>query len=279
MIPPSPPDAFSWVETTAGSALVCRPLAEVTVHLFTTRSWRLGSLVASTEDPAAWDEVAKAVDVTSGHLVRARQVHGFAVAVGRRAATADLPAADILVARDSELGLAVQVADCIPLLLADPRTGAIAAVHAGWRGLAARVPAVAVEALASHFGCRPGDLVAAVGPSIGPCCYEVGADVRERFGGAGFGADRLSEWFRDEPVSSRSNPALKETRARGGGWFLDMWAAVRAQLSDVGVRPDRTFVAELCTASHPAVFCSYRRDGVPAGRMAAVIRQASPAQG
>jgi YfiH family protein len=250
----------------------------VAVHLFTTRSWRLGSRLASSDDPDAWNQVANAVEVTAGHLVRARQVHGSAVAVGRRPAAADPPEADILVARDSELGLAVQVADCIPLLFADPRTGAIAAAHAGWRGLAARGPAVAVEALTSHFGCRPADLIVAVGPSIGPCCYEVGADVRERFESAGFGARELSDWFRDEPAPSGTNPALKETRARSDAWFLDMWAAVRAQLSDAGVRPDRAFVAELCTASHPAVFCSYRRDGTSAGRMAAVIRRPSKAR-
>src|SRR4029078_13150461 len=82
---------------------------------------------------------------------------------------------------DPLVAIAIQTADCVPLLLADSRSGAVAAAHAGWRGLAAGVPAAAVSALARAFDARPADLVAAVGPSIAAPSYAVGPDVAERF--------------------------------------------------------------------------------------------------
>jgi YfiH family protein len=147
------------------------------------------------------------------------------------------------------------------LLLADRRTGAVAAAHAGWRGLAARVPDAAVHALAQAFGSRPGDLVAAIGPSISAPRYEVGEDVRERFQHAGFSAQQISGWF--APAD------------RTGHWYFDGWASARDQLAASGIAPDQIHVAGLCTASWPEVFCSYRRDGKAAGRIAAAIRASS----
>jgi YfiH family protein len=208
--------------------------------------------------------------------MRARQVHGAAVAVGHRP-PGQRPEADILLADDEGLSLAVQTADCVPLLLADRRVGVVAAVHAGWRGLFARAPTAAVAALTAHFGSRPTDLLAAIGPSIGACCYEVGADVRERFVRSSFGAEDAADWFLSSPARSTRNPSLehREQPLRDSRWFFDLWAATRSQLSAAGVPADQTFTAELCTASHPRVFCSYRREGAPAGRLAAAIRRRS----
>ncbi|MHB8533638.1 MAG: laccase domain-containing protein, partial [Solirubrobacteraceae bacterium] len=165
---PEPGNGFAWTETPAGPALACGPLARQAAHLFTTRGWALGS----PEPPgdAAWDQVAAAMGVDRDHLVRVRQVHGAGMVV-RRAGDVPIPdrtlaEADIIVSDDPSLALAIQTADCVPLLLADPVTGAVAAAHAGWRGLAARVPSVAVDALAREFGSAPAELVAAVGPSI-----------------------------------------------------------------------------------------------------------------
>src|SRR5205823_11724397 len=114
-------------------------------------------------------------------LLRAHQVHGTNVAAHRPGHPVAPPAdADIIITDDPAAAAAVQTADCVPALLVDTRTGAVAAVHAGWRGLAQRAPQRAVEAMVDAFGTRESKLVAAIGPAIGPCCYEVGGEVREQ---------------------------------------------------------------------------------------------------
>jgi purine-nucleoside/S-methyl-5'-thioadenosine phosphorylase / adenosine deaminase len=272
---PKPNDGFAWVQAQTRPALVCRDLQPLAEHLFTTRSWALGSAGAAQPDEA-WEEVAGAMRVDPRQLVRVRQVHGAEVVVLRRgeARDPDRVPADVIVSDDPSLALAIQTADCVPLLIADRRTGAVAAAHAGWRGLSARVPEVAVNALARDFGSRPSDLVAAVGPSIAACCYEVGADVREAFTRAGFAASELDRWFSSAPRPSTGNqsmPGLPHV-PRANHWFFDGWAAARHQLDEAGVPAHQIHIAELCTASHPEILCSYRRDGKAAGRIAGVIR-------
>jgi YfiH family protein len=266
MILPSPASAFQWVQLPIGPALVCRALEPFARHVFTTRHWPLGSRTLPADDggsdgdeAARWCDVADALDVDAGRLVRVRQVHGAEVAVAR--AGSDVrPEADIIVSGDDQCALAIRVADCVPLLMADRRTGAVAAAHAGWRGLAAGVPAATVAALAREYGSRPVDLIAAAGPSIGACCYEVGPEVRDRFARAGFAPSDLDRWFSAAPRSGHS--------------FFDGWAATRDQLVAAGLSPEQIFVSEMCTASHPDAFCSYRRDGSAAGRLAGAIRWA-----
>src|SRR5262249_14821014 len=120
------------------------------------------------------------------------------------------------------------------------------------------------------------DLVAAIGPSIGSCCYEVGSDVRQRFEAQGFSRGVLERWFLMESGDSVTNPRLGalSKRAREGHWFFDIWAATRDLLVDAGIPSTQIHTAQLRTASHAAAFCSYRRDGSRAGRMAAAIRKA-----
>jgi len=285
---PEPTDAFGWVQAAGGPALVCRPLASLAPHLFTTCGWALGSRTGE-DSGDAWDQVAAAMQVDRSHLVRVHQVHGASVVVRRanQAAAPAVPAArpdaDIIVSNDSSFALAIQTADCVPLLIsyrpfnegrADAGSGAVLAAHAGWRGLAARVPMAAVDALVREFGARPVDLVAAIGPSIGACCYEVGDDVRRRFENAGFSAEQLARWFAGEPHRSDRNPSMPglSPQRRANHWFFDGWAAAREQLIAAGVPAQQIYSAELCTASHADAFCSYRRDGAPAGRLAAVVR-------
>jgi purine-nucleoside/S-methyl-5'-thioadenosine phosphorylase / adenosine deaminase len=280
MIQPQPDGTFEWSETRARTALVCHRLESVARHAFTTRPWHLGS--GSHESAATgWDEVAKAIDVESRRVVRMHQVHGASVVVQRAgrpiAPTTD---ADIMITDDPSVALAVQTADCVPLLVADSSTGTVAAAHAGWRGIALRVPSVTVAALVEQLGSRASDLVAAIGPSIGSCCYEVGADVRQRFEAEGFSSRALERWFLVESAESATNPRLSglSKRAREGHWFFDIWTATRDLLMEAGIPPGQVFAAQLCTASHADAFCSYRRDGSRAGRMAAVIRSTRPAR-
>jgi YfiH family protein len=132
--------------------------------------------------------------------------------------------------------VAVKTADCIPVLLVDERRHAVAAVHAGWRGTAARIAAGAVAAMARRFGTNAEDLHAAIGPGIGACCYEVGAEVAERFGGQGRG-------------------------------HIDLAEANRRQLEESGVTPRRIYASNLCTMCRAEEFDSFRRDKEAAGRM------------
>jgi YfiH family protein len=262
---PETTGTFRWTQTPAGPALLCDALAPFARHLFTTRPWTLGtSVVGDRAD--GWHEVAAAVDVDSADLVRVHQVHGASVVVVRRRGAGEggapgLPDADILVTDDPAVALAIQTADCVPLLLADRRTGAVAAAHAGWRGLAARVPTVAVDALAREFDSRPEDLVAAVGPSISAARYEVDVDVRARFEQNGFSTEHLDRWFYDGE--------------RPAHWYFEGSQCARDQLEVAGLPPTHIHLAHLCTATHADVFCSYRRDGKGCGRMAAVIRRAA----
>jgi len=273
MILPAADRSFEWRHTPNGPGLVCLALEPFAAHLFTTRHWALGSGATAADDRAAWQQVVRPLDLDVDALRRPRQVHGNTVVL----ASADrqpVPA-DIIVTDDWSLAVAVQSADCVPLLLADSNTGAVAAAHAGWRGLAAGVPLAAVNALSRTFGSRVEDLIAVAGPSIGACCYEVGRDVREAFASAGFPSADLERWFLESPARSTANPpmpGLPHTR-RADHWVFDGWASTREQLQRSGVQADRIFAAALCTASHPDVLCSYRRDGVAAGRIAAVIRR------
>ena len=181
-------------------------------------------------------------------IVRATQVHGRNAVVVReapaRGAVVDAGECDVLATDLPSVALVVQTADCVPILLAGG--GAIAAVHAGWRGTAVEAAAAGVAALA-ELGAAPESLRAWLGPSIGVCCYEVGGDVAARFAG-------------------------EFVRASCAGRFrLDLTAVNRAQLVAAGVRPENVSAHPACTMCGGATYASYRRDGARAGRMIALI--------
>jgi polyphenol oxidase len=256
---PQPSGGFEWVQAAGGTALVCGALRPFADHLFTTREWALGSRAEAADED--WQPVAASLGVDVDHLVRLHQVHGATSVVrraGEPAPAAVRPDADIVVSNDPSLALAIQTADCVPLLIADRVTGAIAAAHAGWRGLAAGVPRAVVAALAREFGSAPADVVAAVGPSICAERYEVDEDVRERFVAAGCSTADLARWFL---------PGV-----RPGHWQFDGWRSAQDQLEAAGLTPANIHIAAMCTATYPDLFCSYRRDGKGAGRAAAAIR-------
>jgi YfiH family protein len=234
--------------------LHCGPLAAAADHLFTGRDLTL------RDRPDEWAAVAAAVGVAPEDLLLVRQVHETTVAVASsdRPRPWPAPEADVIVCDDPEAAIAVRVADCVPLLLAEETGRAVAAVHAGWRGLARRAPIAGVEALQARYGVRPERLIAAVGPSIGPCCYEVGEKTRQAFVEAGHHPALLDRWF-----SPRA----------AGKFHLDLWRATRDQLEGAGVPAARIHVAELCTKTHADAFHSYRADGERTGRMAGVIRR------
>lgn len=260
MTRPSPDPAFHWSDETWGSALRCRLLPAQAQHLFTSRQLPL-------PDPSAWQAALASVGTTVDSLMRVRQVHGKVVRVLKRGqlprdAADHRPDGDAVVSDQPGLSLAVMVADCVPILIADARAGAAAAVHAGWRGTCARMASVAVETMQREFGSRPEDLVAAIGPSAGPADYEVSESVVDAFLAAGHQAADLEAWF----IRAHPKP------------HLDLWAANRDQLVKSGLSRDHIHICGLSTVSHPAVFDSYRVQGERAGRMAAIIVVPVPAE-
>jgi len=191
--------------------------------------------------------ISEAVGTRRDDLFSAYQVHGRAVTVVD-ADTPPRPRCDVLITSSPRRTLMLRFADCTPVLLVDPKQRAAAAVHAGWRGSAARAAGAAVSALREVFGSRPGDILAGIGPAIGPCCYTVGPDVVEAFG------DR-PELFHDRK--------------------LDLWEANRQALIEAGLEPSSIEMARLCTRCESDRFFSHRANGgQPAGRFAALIRLA-----
>lgn len=179
-----------------------------------------------------------------GNLTTVKQVHS-ATCVLAEGPARRLGEGDALLEDRPGSAVAVKTADCIPILLADPLNHAVAAVHAGWRGTVAEIARHAVEAMHRHFGTRPADLRAAIGPGIGKCCYEVGPEVASQFGETG--------------------------RAH-----IDLSEANRRQFLEAGLAADQIYSANLCTMCMSDEFHSFRRDRQAAGRMFsfAGIRQA-----
>ena len=250
---PTPPPDFHWTTEPWGPMLRCRALDGLVQHGFTSRQLRLRP---GEQAGGAWAEAAASVGCAVPRIGRVRQVHGAVVRVVH-ASELDQPApdADAAVTRDPGTAVAVVAADCVPVLLADPVTGAVAAVHAGWRGTAANIVGATVDTLTREWGVTPASLVAAIGPSIGPCCYAVGPELRTAFAQAGHAAALTARWFRDD-----------DTRL-----VLDLWTANRDLLQQSGVAAEHIHVAALCTQTHREVFESFRADGEQAGRMAALI--------
>ncbi len=206
------------------------------------------------DPPAAVQRNRQAVAAGLGarRLLFARQVHGEGIAVID--AATDLegwernggpPAADALVTDRPGVFVAVAVADCQPILIADPVRRVVAAVHAGWRGSALDLPGKTVERMVAAFGCRPADLRVGIGPSLGPCCGE------------------MRHYAEELP------PALWRYRRPGTAHF-DFWAASRDQLLARGVLPERIEVSGLCTRCSPERFFSYRAEKTT-GRFPAAI--------
>jgi YfiH family protein len=182
-------------------------------------------------------------------VLLARQVHGARALWVPPYAGEE---ADALATREPGIGVGVYTADCVPILLVDPETRMVAAVHAGWRGSARAVAEVGVRALVDS-GARAAGLIAAIGPHIGPCCYEVDAPVRD--------AIATDAAFRPSP--------------RRGHWQLDLYELNRRQLVHAGLDPRRVERVGGCTACNAHLYASHRRDG-SGERMLHYVRVPAP---
>jgi len=170
--------------------------------------------------------------------------------------------------------LGVQTADCVPILLVDPKKRAIAAVHAGWRGTLARIVLKAIGKMQMQFKSDPADLLAAIGPSIGGCCYEVGTEVATQFLSQ---FPEAPEWFDEFRTGDEPNPIQWLNMMPPGhqpppkNVLLDLRKANRAQLLGAGLRAPNIFVSDLCTACRRDLLFSYRKEGPQSGRLMSVI--------
>jgi len=232
--------------------LTAPPLAGAGLpHLFSTRHF---PGVRVWKDPRGPFDTAALAQVDRGGLpadgfAYARQVHGAGLAVATRAGS--VGQADVLMTDRPGLPLAIFTADCLPIVVYDPPNRRLAMAHAGWRGTVESAARVAVEALVKAGG-RPEAFLAAIGPSIGPCCYEVDRPVIDRLGAVFPGVS--GDWV---------------TATRPGKWMLDLWKANEDQLREAGLIEARIDNPRLCTACRADLFFSYRR-GRGEGRLVAL---------
>jgi YfiH family protein len=206
-------------------------------------------------------------------LVALKQIHSDVIHVVD-AAPGEPCCGDASITNKPGLLLAVQTADCVPILLVDAKKRAVAAIHAGWRGTLARIVTKTVGAMQMHLGTKPGDLLAAIGPCIGPCCYEVGTEVATQF---------LSQ-FEDAPsyfdelrTGDEPNPLQWLNMMPPGhqpppnNVLLDLRKANRSQLLAASVGARNIHTIDLCTACRPDLLFSYRKQGAGTGRLMAAI--------
>ena len=188
--------------------------------------------------PVPWVQHGFGTRFVISELHSLRQIHSNRVLIADRPGL--LGEGDALVTNQPNLDISVRTADCYPILLADVRNRAVAAIHAGWRGTAAQIVGKTLEKMKSEFGTSPGDVLAAIGPGIGVCCYEVGQEVAGQFG------------------SIRTH--------------LDLASENRKQLEASGVPPQNIEALGVCTFCDAERFFSYRREKERAGRMTSFIR-------
>jgi YfiH family protein len=264
---------FYWRENNSVRALVCAPLEqEGFTNAFSTRLGGVSPMPNGSLNLAGFNEDAaeniyenrrRFLNLFDGDwtLTGCWQIHGADIRVVHNQEEAqqkpgvlgDDKYCDALVSNTPNILLAIKTADCVPVLIGDAKTGAFAAVHAGWRGTSASIVASAIQQLQNEYGTRAENLRAAIGPAANTCCYEVGSDVidvfRERF-----------------PQSNHLFTPTRDGHAR-----IDLQTANRDQLVRAGVSPERISVAPLCTMDRNDLFFSYRREKSVHGRVGRLI--------
>lgn len=248
--------AIEYVESTELSAL------DFVTHAFCTRrggvskgpysTLNLGFLSGDRPEDVRRNKalVEEAFEIRNGRLILMRQVHGERIRVldSEDPLPEEFPECDGLVSDRPRMALGVRTADCIPLFFVDRVRQVIGAAHAGWRGTALGIAARMVEILVQRFSSRTENLLAVMGPAIGPCCYQVDAPVFDAFSGL-FGVDRFLHPCREK-----------------GRWMADLALANRLQLQAAGVPSGNIFTSDLCTMCYRDIFFSHRAGGGCEGR-------------
>lgn len=195
----------------------------------------------------------QALIIDNCRLITLRQLHTNRVIIQGSEIAAEEPAGDSLITDQPNLILAIQVADCVPILVADRNKRVIAAIHAGWKGTAQRIVEKTLQVMREDFGTNPADCLFAMGPNIGGCCYQVGKEVITLY------KKKFPSW-KDFLALSSSNEA-----------YLSLAKANVQQLLEIGVRPEQILSANLCTSCHLELFFSHRGEGGATGRMMALV--------
>jgi YfiH family protein len=209
-------------------------------------------------------------------LITVRQIHSDIIHFVDSPPASEL-AGDALITATPGLYLGIQAADCLPVILVDPKRRAVGVFHAGWRGTIKRIVEKGVGEMHRHFGSRPRDLKAAIGPGVHGCCYEVGAEVREKFQSQfSYAAKLFREVEERDPVREKYPMLFLTARAPGHSVlpkniFLDLVEANRQQLLAAGVPAKSIEASPLCTNCRPDLLFSYRAENGKTGRMMGVV--------
>ena len=195
-------------------------------------------------------------------VIQGHQVHGSRVAIVDRPGMTreELEGYDALVTDLPGVAIGVRTADCVPVLLYDPVKRVVAAVHAGWKGTVMHISEGVLEAMGQEFGSRPANLLASIGPSIGPDSFQVGEEVAEKFKQAGFPMNEI--WSFRGPGDGTP---------MSGGHHIDLWKANRWLLEQAGIPSTSIQVIGIDTYTTPSLF-SARREGVSCGRITNSIK-------
>ncbi len=207
--------------------------------------------------------LCKAVGLEDQSFVFSKQVHKTDVyqvneTFDPNVDQVQIKAVDGLITNAPNFALHTVYADCVPIFIVDPVNKAVGVAHAGWRGTVNRIAQSLLEAMTDSYGTTPETCLAGIGPSIGPCCFEVGKEVTYTF------------------IKAFGNKPFYLERSTGTKDYIDLWKTNAYILEELGIPSDAIICAEMCTCCNPEYFYSYRRDQGVTGRMAGIIKVNSP---